>query len=315
MKLISHEDIVRAGIDPAKCYEWVSDLLQHKNDVILPTKISLHLTAETYYNIMPSVFMGEHFAGVKVIQRHPDALPALSSQIMLHDLQTGALKAVMDGSWITSMRTGAVAVHAIKHLARNDFSEIGIMGLGNTGRAAMKVLLAVYPDREFTVKVLRYKDQHEQFINMFAKDNPNVTFTVVDTPAEIVSGSDVIISAITFTDEQIADISLFEPGCLVIPIHLRGFMECDRVFDKVFCDDINHVRGFKYFDQFKSIAELAEVATGAKPGRESNNERIIAYNVGLSMHDINFAERIYNLIGNDIDKDFVLDPPAEKYYI
>lgn len=315
MKLISHNDILNAKIDPKQCYTWVEDLLRRKKDIILPPKTALHLTDEMYYNVMPSVFMSEGFAGVKVIQRHPEAVPALSSQLMLHDLKTGELKAVMDASWITAMRTGAVAVHVIKKLAVPDFEEIGIMGLGNTGRAAMSVLLAMYPERRLKVKVLRYKNQAEEFIAKYESENPQVQFVIVDSADEIVSNSDIVISAITFTGEQIADVSLFKPGCLVIPIHLRGFMDCDTEFDKVFCDDYAHVKGFKHFSEFKYLAEMAEVESGEKVGRESNDERIIAYNVGLSMHDVNFAERIYEVIESRIEAEYNLNPPAEKYYI
>lgn len=315
MKILTHRDITSLNISPLDCYTWVAELLEHKKEVILPTKISLHLTAETYYNIMPSVFQSQKFAGVKVIQRHPDKKPALQSQIMLHDLEDGTLKAILDGSWITSMRTGAVAAHSIKHLATKNFQEIGIMGLGNTGRAAIRVLLALYPDRELRIKVLKYKDQHIRFIDLFKDDYPQAHFEVVDTPQEVVQESDVIISAITFTNDIIADNSLFKPGCTVIPIHLRGFMNCDLFFDKVFCDDIDHVRGFKYFNQYKSIAEVAEVVSEKKPGRENDRERIIAYNVGLSMHDINFAERIYEASSQHSVPEFNLNPPEAKFYI
>ena len=316
MKIITHDDIVNLGIDPSTCFEWVSYLLEHKDDVILPTKISLHLTEDTYYNIMPSVFFSDGYAGVKVIMRHPDAQPALNSQIMLHDIRQNSLAAVLDASWLTSMRTGAVAAHTISHLAVSDFKTIGVMGLGNTGRAAMKVLLSQYPDRELDIKVLKYKDQHEQFVQLFQDDYPNAHFRFVDSQAEIVDGSDVVISAITFTGETIADDSLFKKGCLVVPIHLRGFMNCDLFFDKVYCDDIDHVRGFKYFDQFKSIAEVAEVVTGRKPGRTSDDERIIAYNVGLSMHDIFYAKKIYEMVkDNPSIPDFNITPPKTKFYI
>lgn len=316
MKVVSHRAILNLGIDEDKCYEWVDEMLKHKHEVILPTKTSLHLTEEMYYNIMPSVFFDDSFAGVKVIMRHPDALPALSSSIMLHNIANGSLLAVMDGSWITSMRTGAVAAHTITTLAKSDFREIGIMGLGNTGRAAMRILLNQYPERELLVKVLRYKTQHEDFVALFEDRYPNVSFVFVDTPEQIVKGSDVVISAITYTSDTIADDSLFKEGCLVVPIHLRGFMNCDLFFDKVFCDDIDHVRGFKYFDDFKYIAEVSEVVRGVKVGRESDAERIIVYNVGLSMHDINYARHIYKLLGDDSScPDFDIKPPAEKFYL
>ncbi len=315
MKLISHNDIVNARISPSQCYRWVDNVLGRKKEIILPPKTALHLTDELYYNVMPSVFLDEGFAGVKVIQRHPEALPALSSQIMLHDLESGELKAVMDGSWITAMRTGAVAAHSVKYLAVDDFKTVGIMGLGNTGRAAMHVLLSLYPDREINVKVLKYKDQHELFISKFQQAFPLVNFVVVGSPEDVVAGSDVVISAITIAHDQLVDPSLFKPGCLVVPIHLRGFMDCDTMFDKVFCDDYAHVRGFKHFNEFRYLAEVAEVQTGDKPGRQSEQERIIAYNVGLSIHDVYYANQVFGLLEGDIEDSVCLRPPANKYYI
>lgn len=48
---------------------------------------------------------------------------------------------------------------------------------------------------------------------------------------------------------------------------------------------------FQNFKQFKSVCEVSEVVQGIKPGRESEKERILVYNVGLSIHDIAFAKK------------------------
>ena len=47
------------------------------------------------------------------------------------------------------------------------------------------------------------------------------------------------------------DENLYRKGCLVIPVHTRGFQNCDLCFDKVYADDTAHVCGFKYFNEFK----------------------------------------------------------------
>jgi ornithine cyclodeaminase/alanine dehydrogenase len=192
------------------------------------------------------------------------------------------------------------------------------MGLGNTGRAAMKVLLALYPERPLKIKVLKYKDQHTEYVKYFkgedGKAYPNAEFVFVDSYEEVVRNSDVIISAVTYTDEDFCPDECYKPGCLVVAVHLRGFLNCDLAFDKVFCDDEGHVNKFKYFDKWKYHAEIADVITGKAKGRESDDEKIIAYNVGLSMHDMNFADKIYDMAG-DCGQEISLDPPTDKFWV
>ena len=74
---------------------------------------------------------------MKLITRYPERKPSLDSEILLYDLNTGENIALLDGNWITAMRTGAVAAHSVKLLAIESFKEIGIIGLGNTARAAL----------------------------------------------------------------------------------------------------------------------------------------------------------------------------------
>ena len=91
---------------------------------------------------------------------------------------------------------------------------------------------------------------------------------------------------------------LFKPGVLVVPVHTRGFQNCDLVFDKVFADDEDHVKGFKYFDRFRNFAEISSVLKKQTSGRIDDKERILAYNVGIGIHDIFFAMKIIQILIN-----------------
>jgi ornithine cyclodeaminase len=53
------------------------------------------------------------------------------------------------------------------------------------------------------------------------------------------------------------------------------------------------VAGFKYFSQFKQFNELSEVLLNQVPARKSDTERILSYNIGLGLHDVYFANKIY----------------------
>lgn len=313
MKVITFEMIKNLNISPYTCFEWVSESILHKKDALLPAKISLKPNIEgVFYNTMPSILPLENLAGLKLVTRYPERKPSLDSQILLYNLSSGENIAIMDGNWITAMRTGAVAAHTIKNFAIDDFSILGFIGLGNTARSTLSVLLSIYPDRKFTIKLLKYKDQHLLFAERF-KEFETLNFVYCETYEEVIKDSDVIVSAATVFEHDICNDNCFKEGVLVVPIHTRGFTNCDLFFDKVFADDIDHVKGFKNFGKFKYFSEVSDVVNGINEGRKNNKERIIAYNIGIALHDIHFAGKIYSMI-DDCDS-ISLDPPKEKFWL
>lgn len=224
----------------------------------------------------------------------------------------------MDGTWITAMRTGAVAAHSILLFAKNHFSVIGMMGLGNTARAALLVLSERLREREITVKLLKYKGQEEIFADRFS-DYKNLRFVYVNTAAEMVRGSDVVISGATYLPQDVCPDECFSEGVLVVPIHTLGFTNCDLFFDKVFADDLGHVHNFKNFNKFRQFAEVCDVVNGVKSGRENDTERILVYNIGVSIHDIHFAASIYEMLQQkgilDSLPEADLRNPSEKFWV
>ena len=312
MKLITFDTIANAGISPVQCYEWTSQMIADKNSTVLPPKISMKAFDGMFCNVMPSL-VGQA-GGVKVVTRYPERVPSLDSFLVLFDVNTGENLALMDANWITAMRTGAVAAHSVVHLAKSNFQTIGMVGLGNTARAALLVLASLLPEKQLDIKLLRYKDQADDFIARF-RDFPNLRFAVVDTPQQLVKGSHVIISAATYMPENLCGDECYEEGVLVVPIHTLGFTNCDLFFDKVFADDYGHVKHFRYFDKFRSFAEVCDVVNGKAAGRENDQERILAYNIGLSIHDICYAAHIYEML-KDADLPRIdLAAPTEKFWI
>ncbi|MDE5605037.1 MAG: ornithine cyclodeaminase [Eubacterium sp.] len=313
MKIITHKMIEDLNLDPNLWYEWVDTVLKNKDKFIMPAKTSIHMENGTYFNTMPSIIPMADVMGVKVVNRFLGRTPSLESQLLLYDYKTGTLKAIMDANMITAMRTGAAAAHAIELYAVKDFKEIGIMGFGNIGVATLEVTLAHFKDRPMHIKLLKYKDHAEKMVERF-KRYTNVEFEIVDTTEEIIKGSDVVISSITYTEDFIGELDWFKKGCLVLPVHLRGFQNCDRDFDKVYGDDTAQVSGFKYFNEFKSFAETSEVLRGEKPGRENDDERILAYYVGMSLHDIYAAAMLYNEF-SDVEDEKLTMGPTERYWL
>lgn len=318
MKIITFDDIKKLNILPETCYKWVNDMIINKNNAILPAKISMKPVDGVFCNVMPCILgngTDYYSGGVKVVNRYPERNPSLDSKIILLDIKKGDFLALMDANWITAMRTGAVAAHSIILLAKKNFSEIAMLGLGNTARATLLVLTAVLPNRKFNIKLLKHKGQEVLFAERF-EQYPNLHFTYVDDADTLVKGSEVVISAATYLPNDLCKDECFDEGVLVVPIHTLGFTNCDLFFDKIYADDYGHVHHFKNFDKFKYFAEVSDVVNGKNVGRENEKERILAYNIGVSMHDINFATHIYQLIKDNPDLiDIDMNEPTEKFWI
>ncbi|MDE7075836.1 MAG: ornithine cyclodeaminase [Clostridia bacterium] len=316
MKVITHQNIVDLNIAPRTCYEWVSQMIANKNEAILPAKISMKLELGTFCNVMPSVVTapdGVKYGGVKIVTRYPKRVPTLDSKLILFDALSGDVKAIMDAGWITAMRTGAVAVHSLNLFAKKNYKTIGVIGLGNTARATMSVLSEVN-DSSFNVKLLKYKGQENLFVDRFKNCN-KFKFELCDTYKQVIEGSDVIISAATYLPDDLCEDNAYKEGILIIPIHTLGFTNCDLFFDKIFADDIGHVKHFKYFDKFKYFSEVSDVVNGKSVGRENDKERIMVYNIGVAMHDVYFAANIYSMLRGSNCENIALDSPKEKFWI
>lgn len=296
MEHISTQDIMALGIGPEQCVDWVTESFRLKYESILPPKISIHLREIDFFNTMPCLLPEAYDRfSVKVVSRIKDNNPSLRSDLWLYRSSSGELLAHIDADWITAMRTGAVAALAAKTFECSTAGVYAFMGLGNTGHATMECLAPCLDGGKCVIRLLRYKDQAERFMEEFR--HRGLAFEICDTVEELIDGADVVISCITHADGLICPRnSLFKPGVTVIPVHTRGFQNCDLFFDKVFADDRGHVEGFRYFSEFRQFDEFSRVLLHQNPGRENDRERILSYNIGLGLHDAFFAAKIYALL-------------------
>ena len=319
MKIITEQQIRSLAITPRQCVEWIHESFAMKHEAQLPAKISVHPADYDFFTSMPCLLPDNggdiRFFGIKEVHRIEGAVPSLGSDIMLYNAKNGELLALMDGDWITTMRTGAVAAASAKALRKSNASVYGFVGLGNTARASLLCILEAEPEKQFKVKLLRYKNQAEQFIARFT-DYANVDFEIVDSISELAQTVDVFISCITSANGLLVeDEKILQPGVTVIPVHMRGLQNCDTTFDRVFGDDTDHVKGFKYFSQFRDYNEIGEVLSGRDPGRKSDKQRILDYNYGLALHDIVFSSKLYEALINTDTINIPIHKETDKFWI
>lgn len=323
MKIITQQQINSLDISPATCVKWIRESFSIKQKADLPAKISVHPEDGEFFTSMPCLLPSpsdvdikfeRRYFGVKEVHRLLNSVPSLGSDMMLYDAQTGELLALLDTDWITTMRTGAVAAVSAKTLRKSNAETYGIVGLGNTARATMLCILEQEPERHFPVKLVRYKDQAELFIERF-KEYKNVSFEIVDSAESMAGDVDVFISCITNAQGLLVpDEKTFKPGVTVIPVHMRGLQNCDTTFDRVFGDDTAHIQGFKYFNQYRDYNEIGEVLAGRDSGRRSDEQRIIDYNYGLALHDVVYAAKIYEKL-KDVSQDIRIEHETSKFWV
>lgn len=318
MIVIQDEEVRSLGLKPADFISAVRHCFVHKPECQLPPKMSVHPKNDDFITTMPCLLPTDTSRfGVKVVSRAKGRVPALKSDTFLYDVESGGLLAVVDSDYVTTMRTGAVAALAVETLKKSTVRKIALMGLGNTARATMMCLSSILPPPEdkYEVSLLRYKDQTDLFIEAFDSLN-DFHFTIADNVTDLFGDADVIISCITQADGLIAgDVGIFKPGVLVVPVHTRGFQNCDPVFDKVVCDDVGHVRGFKHFNEFKNLAELGDILRGDMPGRTCDEERIVDYNIGLGLHDAYICSLVYDAVASRPHENIGLVHNSHKYII
>lgn len=316
MKIFDFNQIRDLNLPAKELYDWTCDVWKKKDEFILPPKTHIWQGESGRYMVMPCVMPNEDIAGVKFISRNVDdndGLPKRNSNIMLQKISEHGLYALLDGTWITTMRTGACAYYNATRFAKAAPKTLAVYGLGLTARAFMFFWYNLYK-KPITVKLLPYKNQVDLFMEKYPANNL-IQYQIVENKEELFS-SDIVVSCVSFAHDVLCDdVDVYPKGCNIIPVHTSGFQNCDLVFDKIFVDDIGHVQGYKYYDHFKGrMTTITEFENGIKTGRDNDNQRIIVYNGGLAIFDVYWAKRIIDRF-RDTGCDIKMSYPDERFWI
>lgn len=315
MKIIDFDSIKKLNIPLSEMYDWTVKVWEEQDQFLLAAKISIWQGESGRYMTMPCVLPKYNVAGVKFITRNVDdacGIPARNSNIMLQTLTEHGLLAVMDGTYITTMRTGACAAYNALTFSRKDSKALSLYGLGLTARTFL-LFYADKLDHPMTIKVMRYKNQAELFIEEF-KDYNLIHFEICESLEELFS-SDIIVSCVSFAHKELAPVETYPEGCTIIPVHTAGFQNCDLVFDKIFVDDIDHVKKYRYFEQFKDrMTRITDVANKKVLGRENDKERILIYNGGIALTDIYWAMKIVEKVKDNCPQ-IPMSYPKDRFWV
>ena len=280
-------------------------LTEHgKKKVEMPAKIGIHPIKNAFHHAMPAFVPTAGASGIKwggcFPENHKYCLAQTSALFILNDIQTGWPLAVMDASWITAKRTAAVSALAVEKLARQNSSELGILGCGVQGREHIIALASVMPNLK-KVKVFDLISERTQRVINDFRGKYHFQIMGVSSYEELTKGSDVIVTAtaiLDVPDPRIKD-EWIKEGALLLPIDFDSVFEWKTMTraDKFLVDSLDEMNYFMSIGYLASglpplYAEIGEVVAGIRAGRENEKELIFDMNIGMGVEDVIVAKDI-----------------------
>jgi len=306
-KVFTMKDAIKADKDAIEFYS--------KGESCIPLRTNLAVPEHNGQSLyMPGYVAGADALGIKIVSVYPDninkGIPSVPAFMVLIDNETGQVCAAMDGTYLTKVRTGALAGAATDILARKDSQIYALIGTGGQAETHLEAVLTVRNIKEVRV-YSRKKERVEEFVRKMREkysERFNVDIIAANSSDEAVDGAD-IVTCVTTSKEPVFNGKLLKKG-----VHINGMgsytpdmQELDEYAvlnsDKIYVDTLNGVlnESGDFIIPMKEnklseediTGELGEVIIGKVPGRESDDEITLFKSVGSGVFDLVTARRIY----------------------
>lgn len=278
-------DLARGdGIQPLRPVMW------------LPDKIGA-------LGMMPGYLGSIETVGIKTITVFPGnagtEYDSHQGTVMLFDATNGRLKAVIDATEITAIRTAAASAVATDHLARADSSVLAVLGAGVQGRAHVRAIPLVRPIEEIRV----WTRTPESAQRLADEGRVRITGSV----DEAVSGADIVCTT-TASPDPILFGSQLEPGMHVnavgSSVPFARELDADAMGrSRIFVDrresalnesgDFLMAQADGVVTEDDIVAEVGDVIVGSHPGRETESDITLFVSLGLAVEDLAAGDLVY----------------------
>lgn len=291
-------DIVDAVDEAYRIYE--------ANDFKMPLRTSV-MQDENALMLMPC--LTEQAFGTKLLTIFPENtnFPVIQGLVILNDSNTGEMKAILDGTFVTGIRTGAVGGSAVRHLAKESASKIAIIGTGVQG---LYQAAAAYSQRPISEIYLHNRSQEKipAFINELKEwvgDEVNIHST--NTVDEAVGQADIVITATSSTEPVLPNDKELLKNKLIIGIgsYQPSMQEFSKaVYELADCIYVDTEHAVEEsgdlviplqngWIESSAIQRMSTIVSGRKkPETEST---AVFKSVGMALFDVVVANAIYKI--------------------
>ncbi|MEC5424792.1 ornithine cyclodeaminase family protein [Virgibacillus sp. C22-A2] len=248
---VTMKDVIDAIDEAYKVYEL--------NQFQMPTRMQVNDEDNTLL-LMPC--LTKDAIGTKLVTLFPNNKehPTLHGLVVLNNSETGAVKSILDGTFLTGMRTGAIGGSAVRHLAKEDATKLAIIGTGVQGlyqaiaACAERSITDIYLHNRSPEKIPAFKETLEKWIGS------TVQLHATESVEEAVSNAEIVITATTSKEPVLPDNSGLLENKLIIGV--GSFQPTMREFPKSLYQLTDQI----FIDTDHAIEESGDLATPLKEG-------------------------------------------------
>ena len=314
--VVLREDDMKNIFTMAEAIQADKDALEiySKNGANIPLRVNINVPEQEGQSLyMPGYAADTKALGLKIVSVYPKniekGLTSVPATMVLVNDETGEVCSLMDGTFLTRIRTGAVSGAATDILSRKDSKVFALFGTGGQAEAQLEAVLNVR-----NIELVKVYDLSEERRNNFVKkmtesfgEKFSVKIVAANSSDEAIADAD-IITVVTTSKRPVFNAALVKKGAHVngVGSYTPDMQEVDENLvcnSKVYVDTKNGVfnesgdliipvnKGIFSFDQV--VGELGEVILNKVKGRESEDEITFFKTVGSSVLDVVTARRIY----------------------
>lgn len=315
-KIMNMKDAISAVKEAASEYS--------KGNANIPLRTNLNVeeyNGDSLY--MYGYVKGSKALGVKLVSVYPDnpkrGVSSCPATVILENAETGEVNCIMDGTYLTRLRTGALSGAATDILARKDAHIYAQVGVGGQAESQLHAVLAVRDIKEVYI-FSNSKETAEKFcdemreklsseIGSLAYATKEVPKFIACLPKQDVIKDADIITTVTVSEDPVFDGTLVKKGCHIngvgsyTPIMSEVGEEIVCKADKIIVDTmdgtINETGDFLkpmkkgLFKKEMITGELGALVGGKCKGRENDNELTFFETTGSAVYDLVTGQKIY----------------------
>ena len=309
LKAVDIKDIIEADKEALKSYS------DGGSDIPLRTVIDVDKDSSSTAIFMPGFIKDKNALGMKIIDIYPEniekGLVTSPSTMILIDKDNGFVKAILDGTILTRLRTGAVSGAATEVLANEDAKSFLLIGTGGQAGTQLEAVLAVRDIEEAYVYDVNYERAEAFAREMDEKLKDYGAKILAIKEIDEVLGEVDIITTVTTSKKPVFDGNKVKKGVHVNSVgsYTPDMQETPSDFliraDKIFTDtnegvieeagDVIIPISEGKISKEKVAHELGDLLLGKEVGRESKEEITWFKTVGFAGLDLVAGERVYQL--------------------
>ncbi len=298
MLVLNRADLDSLGLTWTEIVDVLDDAFRQKAQGLVqnPPKPKVTSREDAFIHAMPAYLGGSDRIGLKWVagyeQNNAKGLPYIYGVMIMNDPETGRPVALLDGGWITEMRTPGVSGVTMRHVP-GDRKHLAIVGCGLQGQRHLEVALSVHPG---LTHITAYDRNADRVARMFEENAGSRVTRLADSPADAVAGADLVITTITVPLDPKLDCANTDPNALLLPVDYDDAMAPEAFHDAVvYCvDDLGQYESVAdsmyFFGLPKPDTHLAAVVSGDFDVPTEGRRMFL--NMGIAMDDVALSSLI-----------------------